>query len=127
MIVHRRKVQITPLIDIDTTAFAEHYYRWLRWFLFEQRDGASPLYDEDVVETFRNFTHVGLFNGQGEQPLRQAISSYLGTIHVGVLSSLTAKLRPDVTTLVTIRNQNAAPATVLVENGSLLLGVSLVN
>ena len=97
---HRRKVQVTPLIDIDTATFAAHYQHGLYWFLFEQHDHAGPLSDEDVVETFKSFTYVGLFDGQQEQSLRQAVGSYLGTIHAGVLSPSTGQLRPEVTTLV---------------------------
>lgn len=40
--------------------------------------------------------------------MRQAVGGYLGTIHAGVLSVLTGQLRPDVTTLVAICNQDAA-------------------
>ena len=96
------------MIDIDTTTFAEHYQQGLRWFLFEQFDHAAPLSDEGVVETFKSFTHAGLFDRQHEQPLRQAVGSYLGTIHAGVLSTLSGQLRPGVTTLVAIRNRDAA-------------------
>lgn len=105
---HRRKVQVTPLIDMDTSTFAEHYQQGLRWFLFEQHDHNGPISDEDAVETFKSFTHAGLFDRLHEQPLRQAVGAYLGTIHAGVFSPSTGQLRPDVTTLVEIRNQDAA-------------------
>jgi hypothetical protein len=107
MVAHRRKVQVTPLIDLDTSTFAAPYQQGLCWFLFEQQDHTGPLFDEDVVATFKNFTYAGLFHRQQEPSLRQAVGSYLGTIHAGVLSPLTGQLRPGVTTLVAIRNQNA--------------------
>ena len=69
--------QIIPLIDVDTSIFAEHYQRGLYWFLLEQHDHAGPLSVDDVVATFKNFTHVGLFDGQQEQSLRQAVGAYL--------------------------------------------------
>jgi hypothetical protein len=93
---HLRKVQVTPLIDIDTATFAAHYHQGLRWFLFEQPDQADPLCDEDAAETFKSFTHAGLFGGKQEQSLRQAVGSCLGTIHAGVLSPSTSQLRPEV-------------------------------
>ena len=102
-----KQQQVIPLIDIDTSVFAEHYQQRLRWFLFEQHDNADPLSDEDIVATFKNFTCVGLFDGQQEQPLRQAVGSYLGAIHAGVLSPLTAQPRRDVTTLVSFQNKEA--------------------
>src|SRR5713101_679199 len=89
--------QVIPLIDVETCIFAERYQQGLRWFLFEQHEHASPLTDEDVVATFKNFTYAGLFDGQQEQSLRQAVGAYLGTIHAGVLSPLTGQLRPGVT------------------------------
>ncbi len=103
-----RKIQVTPLIDSDTSTFAAHYQQGLHWLLFEQQDHVGPLFDEDVVATFKSFTYTGLFDGQQERFLRQAVGSYLGTIHAGVLSPATGQLRPDVTTLVVIRNHDAA-------------------
>jgi hypothetical protein len=103
-----KQQQAIPLIDFDTSIFAEHYQQGLRRFLFEEHEHAGPLSDEDLVATVKNFTYTGLFDGQQERSLRQAVGTYLGTIHADVLSLLTGQLRPDVTTLVAIRNQNAA-------------------
>lgn len=103
-----KRQQVIPLIDVDTCIFAEHYRQGLRWFLLGQHDRADPLTDEDVVATFKNFTYTGLFDGQQEQSLRRAVGAYLGTIHAGVLSPLTGQLRPGVTALVAICNQDAA-------------------
>jgi hypothetical protein len=64
--------QIIPLIDVDTCIFAERYHQGLCWFLSGQHDHAGPLADEDVIATFKNFTHTGLFDGQQEQSLRRA-------------------------------------------------------
>ena len=100
--------QIIPLIDVDTCIFAEHYQQGLRWFLFEQRDHAGPLIDQDVVATFKNFTYTGLFDRRQEQSLRRAVGAYLGTIHAGVLSPLTGQLRPGVMALVALCNRDAA-------------------
>ncbi len=86
--------QIIPLIDVDTSIFAEHYQQGLRWFLFEQHDRAGPLSDEDIVATFKSLTYAGLFDGEQEQSLRRAVGAYLGTIHAGVLSPGTGQLRP---------------------------------
>ncbi|SRR6266567_1722976 len=103
-----KQQQVFSLIDFDTSIFAEHYQQGLRRFLFEQHECAGPLSDGDVVATFKNFTYTGLFDGQQEQSLRQAVGTYLGTIHAGVLSVLTGQLRSDVATLVAICNQDAA-------------------
>jgi hypothetical protein len=96
-----------PLIDFDTSICAEHYQQGLRRFLFAEHEHAGPLSAEDVVASVKNFTYTGLFDGQQERSLRQAVGTYLGTIHAGVLSLITGQLRPDVTTLVAICNQNA--------------------
>jgi hypothetical protein len=103
-----KQQQITPLIDVDTSIFAEHYQQGLHRSLFEQHDHAGPLSDEDVVATFKNFTRAGLFDGEQEQSLHQAVGAYLGTIHAGVLSPVTGQLRPGVTALTVICNQDAA-------------------
>src|SRR5260221_13786043 len=99
--------QIIPLIDVDTSIFAEHYQQGLRWFLFEQHDRAGPLSDEDIVATFKSLTYAGLFDGEQEQSLRRAVGAYLGTIHAGVLSPGTGQLRPGVAALAAICNLDA--------------------
>jgi hypothetical protein len=103
-----KQQKVISLIDFGISIFAEYYQHGLRRFLFEEHEHAGPLSDEDVVATFNNFTFTGLFDGQQEQSLRQAVGTYLGTIHASVLSLLTGQLRPDVTTLVAICNQNVA-------------------
>ena len=100
--------QVTSLVDFDTSLFAEHYQQGLRWFLFQQRDHAGPLSDEDIVATFKSLTYAGLFDGEQEQSLRQALGTYLGTIHAGVLSPATGQLRPGVAALATLCNREAA-------------------
>ncbi len=104
MMAQRRHVPVTPLIESDTSTFAEHYQHGLHWFLFEQQDHVGPLFDEDVVATFKSFTDAGLFDGQQERCLRQAVGFYLGTVHAGVLFGASGRLRPGVTTLVIIGN-----------------------
>src|SRR5260221_7118210 len=99
--------QIIPLIDVDTSIFAEHYQQGLRWFLFEQHDRAGPLSDEDIVATFKSLTYAGLFDGEQEQSLRRAVGAYLGTIQAGVLSPGTGQLRPGVAALAAICNLDA--------------------
>src|SRR5258708_14302229 len=94
--------QIIPLIDVDTSIFAEHYQQGLRWFLFEQHDRAGPLSDEDIVATFKSLTYAGLFDGEQEQSLRRAVGPYLRTIHAAVLSPGTDQLRPGVAALAAI-------------------------
>ena len=100
--------QIIPLIEVDTSIFAERYQHGLRWFLFEQHDHAGPLSDEDIVATFKSLTYAGLFDGEQEQSLRRAVGAYLETIHAGVLSPGTGQLRPDVTALATLCKRDAA-------------------
>src|SRR5260370_41184343 len=100
--------QVTSLVDFDTSVFAEHYQQGLRWFLFEGLEHADPLSDEDIVATFKSFTYAGLFDGEQEQSLRQAVGAYLGTIHAGVLSPATGRLRLGVTALAAICNRDAA-------------------
>lgn len=88
--------------------FAEHYQQGLQWFLFEQHDHVGPLFDEDVVATFKNFIRAGLFDGEQEKSLRHAVGAYLGTIHAGVLSPVTGQPRPGVTALAATCNRDAA-------------------
>lgn len=37
-----KQQQVIPLIDFDTSIFAEHYQQGLRRFLFEQQEHAGP-------------------------------------------------------------------------------------
>jgi hypothetical protein len=103
-----KQQQAIPFIDFDTSIFTEHYQQGLRRFIFAEHEHAGPLSAEDVVATVKNFTYTGLFNRQQERSVRRAVGTYLGTIHAVILSLLTGQLRPDMTTLVAICNQNAA-------------------
>jgi hypothetical protein len=103
-----KQQQAIPLIDFDPSNFLEHYQQGLRRFIFEELEQAGPLSAEDVVAKVKDLTYTGLFDGQQERSLRQAVGTYLGTIHANVLSLLTGQFRPDVTTLVAICTQNAA-------------------
>ncbi|HZS75557.1 MAG TPA: hypothetical protein VFA41_03010 [Ktedonobacteraceae bacterium] len=104
---YQQLVRVTPLLNPETSTFAEHYQRGLHWFLIEQQERSGPLFDADVVETFRSWTCAGLFDDLRKTSSRQTVGFYLGTIHAGVLSPLTCQLRSDVTTLVRLQHPDA--------------------
>lgn len=100
--------RIVPLIDLESTTFATQYQQGLHWLLFARQEHVGPLSDEDVVKTIQSYSRAGLFDQEYDLALRQALGFYLGTIHAGVLYSITGQLHPEISTLVSLHTQDGA-------------------
>lgn len=100
-----RRLHIFPLLTIQHEVFRDQYERGLARSLFETHEPPHPLHDLYLVDMFmraRNTFHS--FDGQHQEHLYAHIGLTLGEIHGSVLLSSNGTLRPDVTTLVTLRD-----------------------
>ncbi len=98
---------ITPLVDIQHADFAHQYELGVWWSHYGDHQGNGPQPDTYLVVNLKTCAVHGYFDGQHEHLLSH-IGFYLGMIHGGVLSPQTGKLRPDVTTLVTLCDTSIA-------------------
>lgn len=96
-----RRLHISPLITIQHEVFRDQYEHGLACSLFEDHEQIVPLHDLYLVDMFmlaRNTFHY--FDGQHQKHLYAHSGLTLGAIHGGVLLSTSGTIRPDVTTLV---------------------------
>lgn len=105
--------QIIPFIDIRNTTFAANYENGLSWRLYGWRvhreiEAQGPLPESFLVGNLHMCAQINRFDGHHEEQLHKAIGYFVGMLHGGVLSPATGQLRPEVSTLVTFTNQDAA-------------------
>lgn len=98
--------QVTPLLTIETEAFAKHYQQGVWWSMYGDEQGRGLVRDSYLVINVQLCIERGYFDGQHAHWF-PSLGFYLGMYHGGVLSPTTGKQRPDVTTLATLSNQNA--------------------
>jgi hypothetical protein len=99
-------LHVTPLVDVKSPAFAEHYYDGLRWSLYGDYKGDKPFLDTHLVVNFKQDAAKGYFDGQHENNLLY-VGFYLGALH-GCLLSETGTVRSDVHALATFTHPDAA-------------------
>ncbi|HEU5227771.1 MAG TPA: hypothetical protein VFU49_08155 [Ktedonobacteraceae bacterium] len=102
-----RRLHITPLMSMEYAIFRERYEQGLAYALFEEQEELpTPLHDLYLVDMFmlaRNVLH--LFDGQSQQQLYAHFGLVLGEIHGSVLSPSSGSVRPDVSTLVMLEDE----------------------
>ncbi|HLG65873.1 MAG TPA: hypothetical protein VKY19_28410 [Ktedonosporobacter sp.] len=103
-----RRLHIPPLMSMQHAIFREQYEQGLINVLFEeeQEEPSIPLHDLYLVDMFtlaRNLFH--LFDGQHRPSLYAHFGLTLGEIHGSVLSPTSGTVRQDVTTLVTLEDE----------------------
>jgi len=98
---------VSPLIDVQTDAFAKQYQHGVVWSLYGDEQGQGPVRDIYLVTNLHSCRARGYFDGQHDHWLPH-IGFFLGMYHGGVLSPETGQLRPDVTTLAILTNQHAS-------------------
>src|SRR5579883_182157 len=107
-----RRLHIAPLMRIQDAIFRKQYERGLASVLFEEREvealeePPTPLHDLCLVDMFtlaRNLFH--LFDGHHQQCLYAHFGLTLGEIHGSVLSPSSGSVRPEVSTLVTLEDE----------------------
>jgi len=102
-----RKIQATPLVDIQSEEFAKQYERGVWWSMYGDRQGKGPVADTYLIDNLKVYVEHGRFKSQDDYWL-QHIGFYIGMYHGGVLSPSTGQLRPDVMALVAIHNEDTA-------------------
>lgn len=102
-----RQVHVTPLVTVQSTAFAKQYELGVWWSMYGDEQGRGPVRDSYFVINLKRCIEHGYFDGQHDRCLPY-IGFYLGMYHGGILSPCTGQLRPDVTTLAAITNREFA-------------------
>jgi len=97
---------VTPLLTILNQEFSTRYQQGIRWSL-HKRESGGPLPDSCLVDNFKACVQHDLFNEQHTSQLYASFGFFLGMIHGGIITQDGLR-RDDVTTLVTIHNQNFA-------------------
>ncbi len=105
-----RKLHITPLIDIQSSAFAERYISGVYWRLFGWRrhgeiEAQGPLPEDYLIDNLKMCAQINRFDRRHDEALRADIGFFLGMLHGGVLTP-TGTLRPDARTLVIIHTDD---------------------
>ncbi len=97
---------VSPLMDVQTDAFATQYQHGVLWSMYGDEQGQGPVRDTYLVTNLQSCRARGYFDGQHDHWLSH-IGFFLGMYHGGVLSPQTGKLRPDVTTLAVLTTQQS--------------------
>ncbi len=102
-----KQLSITPLIDAQSTTFAEQYVTGVRWRLFGWREhgeveAQGPLPEHFLIDNLKMCAQMDRFDGHHDEALRKDIGFFLGMLHGGVLTAI-GTLRSDATTFVIIR------------------------
>lgn len=93
-----KQQSLTPLIDIQSAAFAEEYERGVWWSLSGEPQGKELVRASFLVITLQEYAERDYFNI--DDPFhRHYLGFVLGRYHGGILSPHTSQRRPDVTTL----------------------------
>lgn len=100
------RLHVTPLLDIQHPPFAKLYHDGVYWSLFKERC-SSPMTDRYLLENLRSSLRANDVDGQQACQLSD-IGFQFGRLHGAILSAQTGNLRPDVTTLASFCNDNAA-------------------
>ena len=100
------RLHVTPLLDIQHPPFAKLYHDGVYWSLFKERC-TNPLTDSYMLENLRASLRETDVDEQQAYRLSR-ISFHFGRLHGAILSAQTGSPRPDVTTLASFCNDNAA-------------------
>lgn len=86
-----KKLYVIPLIDVQSTTFAERYVTGVRLRLFGWREhgeveAQGPLPAYYLIDNPKRCAQINGFDGCHEEPLRKDIGFFLGLLHGGVLT-----------------------------------------
>ncbi|HZO71901.1 MAG TPA: hypothetical protein VFB60_06830 [Ktedonobacteraceae bacterium] len=93
------KPTVRPLLDIECSAFAEHYERGVWWSMYGDEQGHGPLSVRYLITNLARYHRQRYFEQQ-DPYWRDHIGFYLGMYHGAVLSPQTSQLRPEVRALI---------------------------
>ncbi len=101
-----KKLRITPLIDIQSTAFAEQYEHGVWWSMHGDEQGKGPMPASYLVTNLRQYEEHNTFHTSDPYYLHH-IGFFIGMYHGGILSPQTGQLRPNVTALALLDHKDA--------------------
>ncbi len=94
-----RKHSLLPLLDIQSTGFAEQYERGVWWSMHGEGQGTGPFSICSLKATLETYcAHRSC--EQQDPSWRYHIGFHIGMYHGGVLSAHTGQLRPGVSALI---------------------------
>lgn len=94
---------VTPLLDIQNPGFACLYQTGAWWARYGDEQGRGPLPDTYLITNVMTMVKGGHFKNRRSAWFSH-LGFFLGMIHGRLLLPETSELRPDVTTLVTLRD-----------------------
>src|SRR3989440_9480207 len=101
-----KRRSVTPLIELQSEAFARQYERGVWRSMYGDEQGKGPLSVSYLVENLKTCVARGYFDEQ-DASYQHHIGFYLGAYHGGVLSPQTGQLHPHVTALIAFDQQDA--------------------
>jgi hypothetical protein len=101
-----KQQSLTPLIDIQSAAFAEQYERGVTWSLYGDEQGQGPVPVSYLVTNLKHYAERDYF-GKNDPYHLYHLGFFLGMYHGGVLEPSTGHLRPDVTALACLDHMDA--------------------
>ena len=84
----QRQVHVTPLVTMQSEAFAKQYELGVWWSMYGDEQGQGPVRDSYFVLNLEHCIERGYFDGQHDHCLSY-IGFYLGMYHGGILSPCT--------------------------------------
>src|SRR5258708_5523983 len=89
-------MHIPPLIDIQSTTFAQQYVSGVCWRLFGWRkhgeiEAQGPLPEHYLIDNLKICARLNRFDGCHDEPLRQDIGFFLGMLHGGEKADILAQ------------------------------------
>jgi len=103
----KTKYDVTPILDIQHSEFAEQYQRGAWWARYGDEQGCGPQSDSYLIVNITRFLENGHLNDLQSAWFPNP-GFFLGMIHGGLLDPQTGELRPNVTTLVTLSDHSLA-------------------
>lgn len=97
---------LTPLIDIESAAFAEQYDLGITWRLYGDERGSGPVTASYLVTNLQRYAEQDYFGTHDPYHLSH-LGFFLGMYHGGILSPQTGQRHPGVTTLAHLDHRDA--------------------
>ena len=101
-----KQQSLTPLIDIQSAAFAEQYERGVWWSMYGDEQGQGPVAASYLVTNLKDYAARDYFGTNDPYHLSH-LGFFLGMYHGGILSPHMGQLRPDVTALAHLDHRDA--------------------
>ncbi|HYT29058.1 MAG TPA: hypothetical protein VEL72_08565 [Ktedonobacteraceae bacterium] len=101
-----KQQSLTPLIDIQSAAFAAQYERGVWWSMYGDEQGKGPVPASYLVTNLKDYADRDYFGTNDPYHLSH-LGFFFGMYHGGILSPQTGQRRPDVTTLAHLDHRDA--------------------